>query len=162
MADCPRQWTSRAQSSRSAADYDIVGRSGGKPSAVLALFQLPDSNAIQAAKNVKKTMEELKKRFPSDIDYHVPDADTNPAAVTEGIQEIGKTFGRRWRLLVVVVFIFLQGLQCGANPAAAAVPVSLIGTFALFPAVGIFHQYLVSFWPGFGHRSGRGRCHRRG
>ena len=57
----------------SAADYDVVGRYDGKPSAILALFQLPNSNAIEAAKGVKKLMEELKTRFPSDIDYQHPD-----------------------------------------------------------------------------------------
>src|SRR5580704_17765529 len=56
----------------SAADYDIVGRFGSKPSAILALFQLPNSNAIEAAKGVRKMMEELKTRFPSDVSYSVP------------------------------------------------------------------------------------------
>src|ERR1043166_599045 len=78
-----------------AADYDIVGRFNSKPSAVLALYQLPGSNAIEAARGVKRMMAELKQRFPSDLEYQV--AIDTTKAVTEGIQEIGKTF---WEALL--------------------------------------------------------------
>src|SRR6185503_20043230 len=71
-----------------AADYDIVGRFNSKPSAVLALYQLPGSNAIEAAKGVERMMAELKERFPSDLDYQV--AIDTTKGVTEGIREIGK------------------------------------------------------------------------
>src|SRR5262245_30139134 len=66
-----------------AADYDVVGRFNQKPSAVIGLYQLPGSNAIEAAKGVEKLMAELKQRFPPDLDYHVS-IDTTKA-VTEGI-----------------------------------------------------------------------------
>jgi hydrophobic/amphiphilic exporter-1 (mainly G- bacteria), HAE1 family len=126
----------------SAADYDVVGRFDGKPSAILALFQLPNSNAIDAAKGVKKLMEELKSRFPSDIDYEIP-IDTTKS-VTEGIREIGKTFWEALGLVMLVVFIFLQGWRAALIP-LAAVPVSLIGTFALFPLLGFSINTLSLF-----------------
>ena len=126
----------------SAADYDIVGRYNGKPSAILALFQLPNSNAIEAEKGVKKLMEELKTRFPSDVDYQIP-IDTTKS-VTEGIQEIGKTFWEALALVMLVVFIFLQGWRAALIP-LAAVPVSLVGTFAIFPLLGFSINTLSLF-----------------
>jgi len=126
----------------SAADYDIVGRYGGKPSAILALFQLPNSNAIEAEKGVKKLMEELRTRFPSDVDYNIP-IDTTKS-VTEGISEINKTFWEALGLVMLVVFIFLQGWRAALIP-LFAVPVSLVGTFALFPLLGFSINTLSLF-----------------
>src|SRR5579864_2704900 len=125
-----------------AADYDIVGRFNGKPSAILALYQLPGSNAIEAAKGVEKRMAELKQRFPADLDYRITIDTTR--AVTEGIREIGKTFWEALALVMLVVFVFLQGWRAALIP-LAAVPVSLIGTFALFPAVGFSINTLSLF-----------------
>ena len=126
----------------SASDYDIVGRYGGKPSAIMALFQLPDSNAIEAAKGVKKLMEELQTRFPSDVAYSIP-IDTTKA-VTEGIREIGMTFWEALGLVMLVVFVFLQGWRAALIP-LLAVPVSLVGTFALFPLLGFSINTLSLF-----------------
>jgi HAE1 family hydrophobic/amphiphilic exporter-1 len=126
----------------SVADYDLVGRYGGKPSAVIAVYQLPNSNAIEAAKGVKKLMEELKKRFPPDVDYQIP-IDTTKS-VTEGIREISKTFWEALGLVMLVVFIFLQGWRAALIP-LVAVPVSLIGTFALFPMLGFSINTLSLF-----------------
>ncbi|MGP8199962.1 MAG: efflux RND transporter permease subunit, partial [Limisphaerales bacterium] len=126
----------------SAADYDVVGRFDGKPSAILALFQLPGSNAIEAEKGVKKLMAELKTRFPSDVDYSIP-IDTTKS-VTEGIREIGKTFWEALGLVMLVVFIFLQGWRAALIP-LAAVPVSLVGTFAIFPLLSFSINTLSLF-----------------
>ncbi len=126
----------------SAADYDVEGHYDGKPSAILALFQLPNSNAIEAEKGVKKLMAELKTRFPSDVDYEIP-IDTTKS-VTEGIREIGKTFWEALGLVMLVVFVFLQGWRAALIP-LAAVPVSLIGTFALFPLLGFSINTLSLF-----------------
>src|SRR5258708_8317027 len=90
-----------------AGDYNVMGRFDGKPSAILALYQLPGSNAIEAAKGVAKRMAELKQRFPSDLDYRIP-IDTTKA-VTEGIREIGNTLWEALALVMLVVFVFLQG-----------------------------------------------------
>ncbi|SPE59509.1 multidrug efflux system protein [Verrucomicrobia bacterium] len=125
-----------------AADYDIMGRFNEKPSAILALYQLPGSNAIEAAKGVNRLMAELKERFPSDLDYHIS-IDTTKA-VTEGIREIGKTFWEALALVMLVVFIFLQGWRAALIP-LLAVPVSLIGTFAVFPLLGFSINTLSLF-----------------
>ena len=124
------------------ADYNIMGRFDSKPSAILALYQLPGSNAIEAAKGVQKMMAVLKERFPSDIDYLIT-IDTTKA-VTEGIREIGKTFWEALALVMLVVFIFLQGWRAALIP-LLAVPVSLVATFALFPALGFSINTLSLF-----------------
>src|SRR6266404_6045449 len=125
-----------------AADYDVIGRFNGKPTAVLALYQLPGSNAIEAANGVRKLMAELKGRFPSDLDYRVT-IDTTKA-VTEGIREIGKTFWEALALVMLVVFVFLQGWRAALIP-LLAVPVSLIATFAVFPLLGFSINTLSLF-----------------
>lgn len=113
--------------------YAMSGRLNGKPSAVLAIYQLPGTNAIQAVDGVKKLMEEAKKSFPPDLDY-VVSLDTT-FAVREGIKEVLKTLYEALILVIIVVFIFLQGWRATLIP-ALAVPVSLIGTFAMFPLLG--------------------------
>ena len=113
--------------------YAMSGRLNGKPSAVLALYQLPGTNAIQAVDGVKKLMEEAKPSFPPDLEYEIP-LDTTQA-VREGIKEVLKTLYEAMILVIIVVFIFLQGWRATLIP-ALAVPVSLIGTFAMFPLLG--------------------------
>src|SRR6266404_3249692 len=125
-----------------AADYDVIGRFNGKPTAVLALYQLPGSNAIEAASGVRKLMAELKGRFPPDLDYQIP-IDTTKA-VTEGIREIGTTFWEALALVMIVVFVFLQGWRAALIP-LLAVPVSLIATFAMFPLLGFSINTLSLF-----------------
>ena len=124
------------------ADYDIVGRFNQKPSGILALYQLPGSNAIEAAKGVERLMAELKQRFPSDLDYDITIDTTR--AVREGIREIGNTFWEALSLVMLVVFIFLQGWRAALIP-LLAVPVSLVGTFAVFPLLGFSINTLSLF-----------------
>src|ERR1700677_1249447 len=116
-----------------AQTYSLVGKLNGKPSAVMAIYQLPGSNAIDAANNVRKLMEQVKFRFPEDLEYGVS-LDTT-RAVTEGMREIKWTLGIALCLVIIVVFIFLQGWRASLIP-LLAVPVSLIGTFAFFPIFG--------------------------
>jgi hydrophobic/amphiphilic exporter-1 (mainly G- bacteria), HAE1 family len=125
-----------------AADYDIVGRFNKQPTAVLALYQLPGSNAIEAAKGVERLMAGLKERFPTDLDYQI--AIDTTKSVTEGIREIGKTFWEALALVMFVVFLFLQGWRAALIP-LLAVPVSLIGTFAVFPLLGFSINTLSLF-----------------
>lgn len=113
--------------------YNMAGSLNGKPSAVLALYQLPGTNAIQAVDGVKKLMEEAKRSFPPDLDYVVA-LDTTQA-VREGIKEVMHTLYEAMFLVIIVVFIFLQGWRATLIP-ALAVPVSLIATFATFPLLG--------------------------
>ena len=114
-------------------NYALQGRFNGKAGAVLALYQLPGTNAIQAVDGVKKLMEQAKKSFPPDMDYVIA-LDTTQA-VREGLKEIVKTLYEALILVILVVFIFLQGWRTTLIP-ALAVPVSLIGTFAFFPLLG--------------------------
>ncbi|MBM4284124.1 MAG: multidrug efflux RND transporter permease subunit [Deltaproteobacteria bacterium] len=113
--------------------YAIQGRLNGKAAAILALYQLPGTNAIAAVDGAKKLMEQAKKSFPPDMDYVIA-LDTTQA-VREGLKEIVHTLFEALILVILVVFIFLQGWRATLIP-ALAVPVSLIGTFALFPLIG--------------------------
>ncbi len=113
-----------------AQNYDMLARLNGRPCALIALYQLPGSNAIQAANGAKALMEKLKGSFPPDLDYVVA-LDTT-LAVTEGMKEIEHTLVEAILLVIIVVFIFLQGWRATLIP-LLAVPVSLVGTFALFP-----------------------------
>ena len=125
-----------------AQTYNIKGQLNGKPAAVIALYQLPGSNAIEAAKGARKVMETLKESFPDDVEYAVA-LDTT-LAVTEGIKEIVKTLYEALILVIIVVFIFLQGWRATLIP-LLAVPVSLIGTFMLFPLFGFSINTLSLF-----------------
>src|SRR5256712_9740295 len=113
-----------------AQDYTIVGHLNGKPSASIPVYQLPGSNAVHAAEGVKKLLAEQKQRLPQGIDYTIP-LDTT-RAVTEGIKEIVETLLIAIVLVIIVVYIFLQGWRATLIP-LLAVPVSLVGTFVLFP-----------------------------
>src|SRR5215472_1578299 len=126
----------------STADFDVEGGFNGKPSAVLALFLLPGANAIETAKGVHTLMDDLGQRFPSDMEYHV--AIDTTLSVTEGIREIVKTFWEALALVMLVVFIFLQDWRATLIP-LAAVPVSLVGTFAIFPLLGFSVNTLSLF-----------------
>ena len=122
--------------------YNIKGRLNGKQSANMAIYQLPGTNAIATAKAVRKVMEEAKSRFPADMDY-VIGLDTT-LAITEGIHEIVVTLLIAMVLVIIVVFIFLQGWRPTLIP-TLAVPVSLIGTFAFFPFLGFSINSLSLF-----------------
>ena len=122
--------------------YNVMGRMNGGPSAIIAIYQLPGSNALQGAQGIKRTMEQLKLRFPHDLDYRIA-LDTT-RAVSEGMTEISHTLWQALLLVVIVVFVFLQGWRATLIP-MLAVPVSLIGTFVLFPAFGFSINTLSLF-----------------
>jgi HAE1 family hydrophobic/amphiphilic exporter-1 len=123
-------------------DYSIAGRYNGGPSAIIAAYQLPGSNAVDAAAGVKKLMAQMKQRFPEDMDFAIA-LDTT-LSVTEGIKEIVKTLVIALVLVIIVVFIFLQGWRSTLIP-LLAVPVSLVGTFILFPLFGFSVNTLSLF-----------------
>jgi HAE1 family hydrophobic/amphiphilic exporter-1 len=125
-----------------AQNYQQRARFGGKPAAIVAVFQAPGSNALAVADGVKKTMDELKQRFPSDLDYAIG-LDTT-RSVTEGMREIVQTLLIAIVLVLLVVFIFLQNWRATLIP-MIAVPVSLIGTFAVFPLLGFSINTLSLF-----------------
>src|SRR5213594_755580 len=123
-------------------DYSVAGRLNGKPSAIIAVYQLPGSNAVDAAAGVRKVMAEAKQRFPQDVDY-VISLDTT-RAVTEGIKEIVLTLVIALALVIFVVYLFLQGWRATLIP-MLAVPVSLVGTFVFFPLFGFSVNTLSLF-----------------
>src|SRR5262249_49185923 len=116
-----------------ALNYQQVSRVDGQPGSIIAVFQAPGSNALAVADGVKAAMVELKKRFPPGLDYAITLDTTLP--VTEGISEILKTILEALALVILVVFLFLQNWRATLIP-TLAVPVSLIGTFAVFPLFG--------------------------
>ena len=122
--------------------YNVVGRLNGKPSAILAIYQLPGSNALDDEKEVLKLMAKLKQSFPADLDYAIS-LDTT-LAVSEGMHDIMRTLVIALILVIIVVFIFLQGWRASLIP-LCAVPVSLIGTFAFFPIFGFSLNTLSLF-----------------
>ena len=125
-----------------AQNYSQIGRLNGKPAAIIAIYQLPGSNAIDTMNRAKQLMEELKKRFPKDLDYMIS-LDTTQA-VREGIKEIVITLFEAIALVIFVVYIFLQGWRATLIP-LLAVPVSLVATFAVFPLLGFSINTLSLF-----------------
>ena len=122
--------------------YNLTARYNGSPTGAMAVYQLPGSNAVQVAQAVQKRMDELEKRFPADMKYNIP-LDTTKA-VTAGIHEIVVTLFIALALVIFVVFIFLQSWRATIIP-LMAVPVSLIGTFLIFPALGFTINTLSLF-----------------
>ena len=122
--------------------YQQIGRFNGKPAVIIAVYQAPGSNALAVANQVKIQMDELKSRFPQGLEYKVSMDTTLP--ITEGMKEIVTTLGEAIVLVIVVVFLFLQGWRATLIP-LIAVPVSLIGTFAIFPMLGFSINTLSLF-----------------
>src|SRR5579859_295783 len=122
--------------------YDLTARYNNSPAAALAVYQLPGSNAVETAAAVTKRLQELSRNFPTGMEYNIP-LDTTKA-VTAGIHEIVVTLGLALLLVILVVFLFLQGWRATLIP-LLAVPVSLIGTFIAFPALGFSINTLSLF-----------------
>ena len=125
-----------------AQSYNVVSRLDGKEAATIAAYQLPGSNAVQAANEIRKLMAEVKGRLPEDVDYAIS-LDTTQA-VNEGMKEIVLTLVISIVLVLIVVFVFLQGWRATLIP-LLAVPVSLVGTFIFFPLFGFSVNTLSLF-----------------
>jgi HAE1 family hydrophobic/amphiphilic exporter-1 len=113
--------------------YNAIGRHDSKPAAVMAIYQIPGSNALDVADKIKATLADLSARFPRDMEYLVSLDTTLP--VTEGINEIVHTLLEAVALVIIVVFIFLQNWRATLIP-LLTVPVSLVGAFIFFPMLG--------------------------
>jgi len=113
--------------------YNAITRLDGGPCSILSVYQLPGANGLEVAAAVKAVMEEASKNFPDDLEYLVS-LDTT-LAIEEGINEIITTLYQAVALVILVVFIFLQNVRATLIP-SLAVPVSLIGTFMVFPLLG--------------------------
>ena len=125
-----------------AQTYNIDSRLNGKSSAGIAIYQLPGSNAVATVDRVREEMGRLSKNFPHDIEYVIPHDSTR--AVSAGIHEIVETLLIALALVILVVYIFLQSWRATLIP-LLAVPVSLIGTFVVFPMLGFSINTLSLF-----------------
>src|ERR1043166_7202926 len=125
-----------------ALSYKQIGRFNGRPASIIGVYQAPGSNALAVAQGVRAAMAKLKSSFPEDMEYSIAVDSTAP--VTDGIREIVITLGEAMLLVILVVFLFLQNWRATLIP-IVAVPVSLIGTFALFPLLGFSINTLSLF-----------------
>ena len=116
-----------------AQTYNLAGRFNGHPATIVAVYQLPGSNALQVAATARKLMNSYVSSFPAGLKMDVA-LDTT-LAVSASMEDIVHTLIEALILVLIVVFIFLQNWRATLIP-ALAVPVSLIGTFALFPLFG--------------------------
>ena len=131
-----------ARAELGAITYQTSARVNGQPSAVFGVFQTPGSNGLAVAAQIRKTLAELKQRFPTDLDYAIAVDTTLP--VVEGIREILITLTIALTLVLLVVYVFLQNWRATLIP-LIAVPVSLVGTFAIFPVLGFSINTLSLF-----------------
>ena len=122
--------------------YNVVSRLEGKPTAGIAVYQLPGSNSLDVAKGVKARMEELAEAFPKGIHYAIT-LDTTEV-VHDSINEVMKTFIEATILVVLVMFFFLQSWRAVLIP-CITIPVSLIGTLAVMAALGFSINTLTLF-----------------
>ena len=122
--------------------YNLTARYNNAPAGMMAVYQLPGSNAVETARAVTKRLQQLSATFPPGMRYDIP-LDTTKA-VTAGIHDIVLTLGIALLLVILVVFLFLQGWRATLIP-LMAVPVSLIGTFIIFPLLGFSINTLSLF-----------------
>ncbi|RKY55947.1 MAG: hydrophobe/amphiphile efflux-1 family RND transporter, partial [Candidatus Neomarinimicrobiota bacterium] len=113
--------------------YNMIPRLNGETAAIIALYQAPGSNAVELAETAIAEMDELSKSFPESIKYDVSLDSTAP--ITAGIKDIVVTLIIALILVILVVFIFIQDWRATLIP-TLAIPVSLIGAFIFFPALG--------------------------
>lgn len=113
--------------------YNLSSNLNGSPCAAIAIYQIPGSNGLDVANKAKAKMDELKSRFPQGLDY-TTSLDTTQA-ITVGIEEVLHTLFEAVILVILVVFLFLQDWRATLIP-LLTVPVSLIGTFIVFPLLG--------------------------
>ena len=122
--------------------YDQTCTLNGRPSVALSVYQLPGSNALKTAGLVRAKMEELKTRFTQGVDYKIV-YDTTPF-INESINEVFMTLRDAVLLVAFVVLLFLQNWRSAIIP-LVAVPVAIIGTFAVMAAMGFSLNNLTLF-----------------
>lgn len=122
--------------------YDAYGMLNSKPAVVLAIYQLPDANALSVAQAVEKEMERLAKRFPDDMKFAIPYNTTR--FIQASVDEVVETLFVAIALVILVVFIFIQDWRSTLIP-SLAIPVSLIGTFAGLIVLGYSINMITLF-----------------
>src|SRR6202007_63766 len=125
-----------------ATDYSRSTRLSGVPTATIGVYQLPDANALEVSRSVHKVMEQLAPSFPPGVRYTIP-FDTT-LFVSESVREVVKTLIEAGVLVLLVVFIFLESWRATLIP-MLAVPVSLVGAFSAFVALGFSLNTLTLF-----------------
>jgi multidrug efflux pump subunit AcrB len=125
-----------------AQGYDQFCTLDKLPTVALSVYQRPGSNALATASAVRNKMEELKLRFPEGLDYKIV-YDTTPF-ITESVSEVFKTLRDAVILVAFVVLLFLQNWRSALIP-LVAVPVAVIGTFAVMAAMGFSLNNLTLF-----------------
>jgi len=125
-----------------AANYSVYGSMDDIPAALIGVYTQPDANALTTAKLVAEVLREQATRFPTGLEYSVPY--TTTPFVTESLKEVVITLFEAFALVVFVVFIFLQSWRATLIP-LLVVPISLIGTFAAFTALGFSINTLTLF-----------------
>jgi multidrug efflux pump len=125
-----------------ARSLDSTSKFDGRPNASLAVFALPDANALAVAQRVRDRLDELKKRFPEDIDYDIS-LDMTPF-IRESIREVVYTLIEAIALVAIVVMLFLQNWRSALIP-LVAVPVAVVGTFAVMALIGFSLNNLTLF-----------------
>ncbi len=122
--------------------YSWFAQYNGKPSIVMGIFQRPGANALDVAENIRKVMAEMSQDFPAGLDYSVPFDPTK--FIVESIKEVLITLGIAVSLVVLVVYVFLGTIRTTVIP-SVAIPVSLIGTFAVMKLMGLSINTLSMF-----------------
>ena len=125
-----------------AREYVTNSYLNGQPAVALAIFQRPGTNALEAAESIITRMDELKRDFPSGLDYRIV---YNPTEfIGESVREVYKALFEAVLLVALVVVVFLQSWRASLIP-MLAIPVSLIGTFAVMAAFGFSLNVLTLF-----------------
>ena len=125
-----------------AQTYDLRARLNKTPAGAIGIYLAPGANAIETADNVKKILEEAKTRFPPDMAYEITLDSTLP--IKASMDEIVHTLFEAVILVLIVVYIFLQSFRATIIP-MCTVPVSLLGAFIMFPALGFSVNVLTMF-----------------
>ena len=125
-----------------AKSYSGFSRYNGQPAAVFAVYQLPEANALDVAGGIEAELERLAERFPNDLAYDLVYDTTEFIRVS--LDELVETLFIALALVIFVVFIFLQDWRATLIP-TLAIPVSLIGTFAVFSVIGFSINTITLF-----------------
>ena len=125
-----------------AVSYTQFSEYNGRPTGGLAIYQLPGSNALNTAKQVKAKLKELSRNFPQGLTYSIPL--DNTIFVKESVREVFKTLFEAGALVLLVIIVFLQDWRATLVP-ATTVPVTIIGAFAGMAAMGFTINTLTLF-----------------
>jgi hydrophobe/amphiphile efflux-1 (HAE1) family protein len=131
-----------ARTELAAKTYTSFGRYNGQPATVLIVYQLPGANALETAKGIRQLLSDLETRMPAGLEYEI--SLDNTMFISASIEAVVQTFFEALLLVLIVVFIFLGSLRATLIP-MLAIPVSLVGTFALFGVLGFSINMLTLF-----------------